>query len=169
MTLGASMPSMPSARTISRRATARRTEQKGAAGRISLIENVMAVVEVIELLCEREDVLGQQRRFRGVDCLIDDGRETRRREPRLPDAGSVFAVEYGFQGGALWKCCERLNVRDRGLAKDIGGTNAGVLNVGSGFAFKAECVLEVERNDGIAIETQHEVTQCADGELPSNL
>ena len=58
---------------------------------------------------------------------------------------------------------------DAGLAEDVGGADDGILHVGAGLTFKAERVSEVEGDDGVACEAQHEVAQRADGDLARDL
>ena len=55
--------------------------------------------------------------------------------------------------------------RGVGLAEDVGGADDGVLDVGAGLAFEAEGVFEVEGDDGVAGEAEHEVAEGADGDL----
>ena len=52
-----------------------------------------------------------------------------------------------------------------GFAEDVGGADDGVLDVGAGLAFEAERVFEVEGDDGVAGEAEHEVAEGADGDL----
>ena len=51
------------------------------------------------------------------------------------------------------------------FAKDIARTDDRVLDIRPGFAFEAQSVFEVERDDRIARELQHEVAQRANGNL----
>ena len=51
------------------------------------------------------------------------------------------------------------------FAEDVGGADDGVLDVGAGLAFEAEGVFEVEGDDGVAGEAEHEVAEGADGDL----
>jgi hypothetical protein len=51
------------------------------------------------------------------------------------------------------------------LAEDVAGADHGVLNVGAGLALEAQRILEVEGDDGVARELEHEVAQRADGDL----
>ncbi len=46
-------------------------QQEGFAGGVGLVEDVVAVVEVVELLGELEGVLGQVRGLGGGDALLD--------------------------------------------------------------------------------------------------
>ena len=43
------------------------------------------------------------------------------------------------------------------------------MDVGAGFAFKAERIFEVEGDDGVARELEHEIAQGADGDLLGDL
>ena len=60
---------------------------------------------------------------------------------------------------------ERLLRLDTGLAKDVGGAHDRVLRVRSGFALEGQRLLEVEGDDRLLGELQHEVAQRADGDL----
>ncbi len=55
------------------------------------------------------------------------------------------------------------------FAEDVADADDGVLNVGAGLAFEAERVFEVESDDGVARELEHEVAQRADGDLLGDL
>ncbi len=61
--------------------------------------------------------------------------------------------------------CEGFGFGGVGLAEDVGGADDGVLDVGAGLAFEAEGVFEVEGDDGVAGEAEHEVAEGADGDL----
>ena len=52
----------------------------------------------------------------------------------------------------------------RALSHNSVHAHDGVLHVGSGLAFEAERVLEIERDDGRAREAQQKITQRADGD-----
>ena len=56
-----------------------------------------------------------------------------------------------------------------GLAKDVGGADDGVLDVGAGLALEAERVFEVEGDDRVAGKAQHEVAKRADRDLCGDL
>ena len=86
-------------------------------------------------------------------------------QPGLPEGASLFAVEEIAEiesGDGGEGCGFRRGV---GLAEDVGGADDGVLDVGAGLAFEAEGVFEVEGDDGVAGEAQHEVAERADGDL----
>ena len=54
---------------------------------------------------------------------------------------------------------------DARFLEDAGGADDSVLRVGSGFAFEAQGFFEVEGDDGLLGELQHEVAQRADRDL----
>ena len=55
------------------------------------------------------------------------------------------------------------------FAEDVAGAHYSVLNVRAGLALKAQRIFEVEGDDRIARELEHEVAQRADGDLFGNV
>ena len=68
-----------------------RRQQQSAAGGVRLGENVVAVVEVVELLRQLEGIARQVRGLRRRNRLFDQRGQPRGQQPRLPQAGSLFA------------------------------------------------------------------------------
>ncbi len=83
-------------------------KQEGTAGGVGLIQDVVAVVEAVELLREREGILGQDGGFGAGDGLLDQRGEARAGEPRLPDAGAFFSPEQRRECVCVWKLPESL-------------------------------------------------------------
>src|SRR6266851_6584605 len=114
-------------------------QQKRLAGGVGLVEDVMAVVEVVKLLGELEGVLGEIGGLGSRDALLDHKGEFGGEEPSLPEAVSLLAVENvadveGSEGGGC-SCCRRIT-----FAEDIGSAHDRVLDVGAGLALEAESV-----------------------------
>ena len=94
-------------------------------------------------------------------------------EPERPDVFVVLAGEVACAAG-LDDCRRSSRQAPRfgrgvGLAEDVAGADDGVLNVGAGLALEAERIFEVEGDDGVARELEHEVAQSADGDLLGDL
>ena len=70
-------------------------EQEGFARGVFFGEDVMAVVEVVELLRQLEGVLGEIGRLGGGDALLEHQRAAAGAEPEGPDVFVVFAGEIG--------------------------------------------------------------------------
>ena len=60
---------------------------------VRLVKDVVAMVEVVELLRELECVFRQVRRLGRHDALLDDIRSLGGKQPQLPDLSSGFAFE----------------------------------------------------------------------------
>src|SRR5271170_5780713 len=65
---------------------------EGFAGGVGLVEDVVAMVEVVELLSQLEGVLGEVGGLGRGDALLDEKGELGGEEPGLPEAASLFGV-----------------------------------------------------------------------------
>src|ERR1019366_5234486 len=87
-------------------------------------------------------------------------------QPEFPYLG---AAVFGEEAGVVHISRERLLGLDSSFAKDVAGTNYGILRVRAGFSLKGQRFLEVEGDDRLLGELQHEVAQRADGYLLGDL
>src|SRR5271157_2586808 len=134
-------------------------QQEFFPARVGFGEDVMAVVEVVELLRELEGVFSRKGRFGRCNALLDDERGLSRQQPQLPDFGAALVGEIACVihcGG------ERLLGINAGFAKDVCRTHHCILRVGSGLAFEGQGLMEVEGDDRLLGKLQHEIAQRAD-------
>ena len=131
---------------------------------IGLGQHGVLMVEIVERLGQLEGVSGDVRGLAGCDGFVErgigfrDGQKNLPRVLRLQLTGQRFGCEFGREVGQGFAAGFE-------FAENITGADGGVLNVGSGFAFKAERFLEVESDDGVAGELQQEVAERANGDF----
>ena len=127
------------------------------------------MVESVEELRQLEGMLGQIGRLARRNGLIHDVRSLRSRQPDSPYLVALCAIELlsGFRRGETRICRELIRIQPT-LAKNIRSAHRSILRIGPGFAFKAECFFEIKGNYGILGVLEHEISQCADGNLPGN-
>src|ERR1039458_1399939 len=112
-------------------------------------------------------MLGKKGRRGGCNGLLQHQRAAGGAQPEGPDIFGSFAFEIcgGIDAGEFSQHGLR---RGSALAEDVARTDHGVLNVGPGLALEAQSILEVEGDDRVARELEHEVAQRADGDLPGD-
>ena len=121
------------------------------------------MVEVIELLCQLERIFGRVSRFRCWRCTAQPCWKVVRREATAPTIRRLLS-------GTSNRFCrpEFLPRISPALRKIFVDADDRVLCIGPGLAFKAQGFFEVKGDDRIFGELQHEVPQCANGDLRCN-
>src|SRR5258706_8410016 len=153
-------------------------QQKFLPAVIRFAQDRIAVIEGVEKLRQLKRVLGKVRRFSSSNALRHNVRSLSRRQPELPNTVRQFAVkELGkiIRRDAARRFPARTSIARREilrvqstLAKNVGGTDHGILRVRACVPLKAQSVLEIESDHGLFRELKHEVAQCSNGELRSN-
>ena len=119
----------------------------------------MTVIEGVEKLRELENMFGQVCWLGGGNALVDYVGSFRRREPQFPEfvAGFAFEIKRHLGGGnAALPSTESPGINPS-FTKDAGGAHDRILRVRPGFAFEAERLFEIESDDGLLGEFQHEI------------
>ena len=142
--------------------------------RVLFGEDGVFMVVAVELLAEEEGELGQVGEFEGRDRAEDLLLERGGRQDEVPEVG-LFCLGRGRPGS------ESPAVRRRDdvglghavplleLAEDAGQPDRRVLEVGAGLALEAQGLLEVEDDDRVPGELEHEVAQGPGGDVPGGL
>ena len=116
-------------------------------------EDVVVVVEVAEILRQLEGVLGQVRRLRRGDALIQHQRAASGSQPESPDVFVLLAAEKSRACvGALRNSRSTASAVVFPFAEDVADAHRRVLHVGASLAFKAQRIFEIEGDHRVARE-----------------
>ena len=111
------------------------------------------MVKRVECLRQGEGVLGEYGEFQRSDDLFDHLVEPRRVQHELPQLMAAVGAQQlvrrdAFERGHEVGLPEPVTLAE--FLEDVVCANDGVLNVRATFAFEAQCLFEIERNDLVA-------------------
>ena len=164
---GTAMPMRSSARVSCARTYAMPAARQARTSRPLLVQNRRLVIEAIERLREAERVLGQHRELQRAHDLLDDLVEPGRIEHQAPQLVAFRACQRlgGSVSTAARTAASSRPVRSCSFGEDVVGANHGVLQIRAAFAFEAERLVDVERDDLAARVLDHEVPHRGDRNL----